>query len=368
MKLGTSLAIVLSLVRVLSAQPAAGVSLKVSEETVPAGGVAQMKVFLTEPKPIVRTGMLADYDQAFVGEFLGIAAADGLRGVADIGNGRLRVELGGALASGLDPDYPLLTVTFRMKPYVPEGATMAFGLDLGQSFWLNPAGQPYPKEAKPGAVTIGGTMYIGNVIPGGGMLMPGGAFRVIGQGFAPGMRVRAEGAVLQTVAPSEFVLTVKRRIQLTGERIVAELPNKERQTYFSYLRGTVRARTMNPALETLHPVFPTGAATAELAPLRPSSAMVEAVGIQNPADTAAEVKLEVINVLGQPLMTADVTLASREAMFLSAEEIFGAALPPQAFALVARSAGPFQLTIAEVSTTGPEIRVPAVVTLRGASF
>ncbi len=47
-----------------------GLWLKVSDEAAPAGGVAQIQITLTEPKPIIRTRMLLEFDESVVEEFL----------------------------------------------------------------------------------------------------------------------------------------------------------------------------------------------------------------------------------------------------------------------------------------------------------
>ena len=161
MKSSLALSLILITAAAAFGQPDPGVSLSVSTEVVPAGGVAQVKVFLTEPKPIVRTGMVADFEESFFGDFPGIAAGGGLTGVARIRNGRLRVELSTLTPTGLDSDYPILTIAVATRPHLPHGATMPVNLDLGQSSWLNPAGRPYLKEAKPGSVAIGA----GKVLP-----------------------------------------------------------------------------------------------------------------------------------------------------------------------------------------------------------
>ena len=82
-----------------------GVSIAISNEIAPAGAVTQVKIKLTEPKPIIRTGMKASFDESFFDEFLGLAAAGGLTGVGVIDGGHLRLELStftpGGTGSGL---------------------------------------------------------------------------------------------------------------------------------------------------------------------------------------------------------------------------------------------------------------------------
>ena len=99
---------------------APGVSLAVSDEIVPAGGVAQIKVFLTEPKPIIRTGMVMDLNATFIDEVLGISAAGGATGVAQYSNGRLRIEVRSLSPAPVSSDYPIVTIAIRL-PALPPG-------------------------------------------------------------------------------------------------------------------------------------------------------------------------------------------------------------------------------------------------------
>src|SRR5690348_1625082 len=51
----------------------AGVELTIPDETVPPGGMLQLKVQITEPKPILKGGQKARYVAPFLGAVQGIA-------------------------------------------------------------------------------------------------------------------------------------------------------------------------------------------------------------------------------------------------------------------------------------------------------
>ena len=96
------------------------IGLRVSEETVPAGSVAQIKVSVTEPKPIIHGEMAMGMDFSF--DLLGIAlySSQGtVSGIAYRKPGGLQVRFTDPSATmGMEPDYPVLTLAVR----VPEGA------------------------------------------------------------------------------------------------------------------------------------------------------------------------------------------------------------------------------------------------------
>src|SRR3954468_11471438 len=59
---------------VLAAEPPfAGVELSIPDETVPPGGMLQLKVQITEPKPISKGGQRARFNANFLGTTQGIA-------------------------------------------------------------------------------------------------------------------------------------------------------------------------------------------------------------------------------------------------------------------------------------------------------
>jgi hypothetical protein len=91
---------------------APGLSLKIPDETVPPGGLAQVKLFITEPKPI-STGIVP-IDVNGVGTVAGIAVTSPERdtvGVALISGSRVSVSVVSSTATfGTDPDYPVLTI------------------------------------------------------------------------------------------------------------------------------------------------------------------------------------------------------------------------------------------------------------------
>lgn len=343
-----------------------GVSMRVSTETVPAGGVAQVKVSMTEPKPIVRTSLMESFEDSYFDSFLGIAGGGGLAGVAQLRRGGLRLELSAASALLLDSDYPILTLAVKTRETLAEGRSTPVALDLSRSNWISPEGFAYEEEAKPGAVITGGTFYVSDVLPGGGTIPARRQFRVLGSGFREGMKVRAEGAKLVSITTNEVVMEAMVPMRLDGLRIRVE-QGKDRKEYFSYLRGKRVNESAHAALRDMTPVFSANAAHMALAPVT-SNGAVNAIGVQNPAGDAIEVVFTAESLFGATLQQAALHLGAREYVFRTVEEIFGSGMPVGTVALRATSRGAFQLIAAQVSADGEEIAVPAVITVVSAEY
>src|SRR5947209_20361510 len=92
-------------------------TLRVSNETAPPGGMAQVKVLLTSPKPITTGSMDFDMSSLAFDSIDGIALfspTGDVAGAAVISGGRLNVQFtspNGTL--GTATDYPLLTAAVR---------------------------------------------------------------------------------------------------------------------------------------------------------------------------------------------------------------------------------------------------------------
>lgn len=362
----SAVAAVMSLCAGAQVKPA--LSVAVSKETVPAGGIAQVKVSITEPKPILRATMSSGLDEVFFPEILGIAAGAGMTGAARRDGGVLRVSLTTATAADSLRDYPILTVAVRTAATLPAGSNMPVAIDLGASFWTNLLGQPYDGEVKAGGVTIGGASFIGDVKPGGGLVKAGQTFTVLGGGFAPGMKVKVEQAKLDAVSSNEFRMKATADLKLDGARIRIELPNRESQTYFSYPRATTKTLSADPALAGIVPVFSSEASLEAFTPLSTAAGVVNALGLHNPGDAALEITLDALNLGGVSLLTTTRTLAAGEETLLSAEEFFGAPLPPGAITVRVRPAGPARVSAAQVDKATADIQAVAVITTRTAAY
>ena len=340
-----------------------GVSIALTNEVVPAGSIAQVKVMLTEPKPIIRTGMKASFDESFFDEFLGLAAGGGLHGVGIVNGGKLRLELTNLTPDALQAGYPLVTIAVKTKPGLPLGYKVPVSLDMSFSNWIDTSGVAYTSEMKPGSVAIGGTQFIGNVIPGGGTIPAGATFKAIGGGFTKNESARVEGARLRSVSGTEMLFEVKAPLKLDGLRIVAQNGFKDQTTYYAYPRGIKTAPSTNPALNGVVPIFPITANLKAQAGLGGDPNTVLGVGLQNPTSTDTSVELHIVDVLGRNLSEAKVTVKAGEVLLRSFEELSGAPNPVGAFAITAEAKSTFQLVVAEFTPSTGAVQIRPVVSV-----
>src|SRR4051794_17646892 len=88
-----------------------GVELSIPDETVPPGGMLQLKVQITEPKPISKGGQRARFNANFLGTTQGIALfspSGDAAGTALLSPGAAQFSLNSPLSSmGTNVDYPI---------------------------------------------------------------------------------------------------------------------------------------------------------------------------------------------------------------------------------------------------------------------
>src|SRR5712672_832797 len=172
----------------------AGVELRIPDETVPPGGMLQIKVQVTEPKPISKGGQRAQFSASFLAPVQGIALfspSGDASGTAVLSRGAAHFSLSSPLSSmGNAIDYPVLTIAIPVKPTATPGQTATLALDPSFSRWVKPNGQDYPVLLTNGTLTVGGTLSISNVVPGGGVVPAGTKIAITGMGFPPDFKIQ----------------------------------------------------------------------------------------------------------------------------------------------------------------------------------
>jgi hypothetical protein len=146
-------------------------TIKVSRETAPPGGMAQMKVLMTSPMPITSGGTRMDMSSVDFASIDGIAlfnAAGDVVGAAVVDGGKVNMQFVSPKGSfGTTLDYPIMTVALRLKSTAQRGQAFPVSLDPSASLWRDLLGRPIAMELKPGSITVGGSISITNVLPGG---------------------------------------------------------------------------------------------------------------------------------------------------------------------------------------------------------
>jgi hypothetical protein len=325
------------------------VTVKISNEVVPAGGMAQVKVLLTSPQPI--TGGGVKFDGALsLADGISLSSTTGDVFGAALQNGsQIDVRFTSPKGTfGTEADYPLMTFTFGVDPAATPGQTTP--ADVGSSsLWQTLIGSQAPVEIKPGSVTVGGSISVTDVIPGGGTLPAGATFSILGTGFTPRTKVHINPLVMSSatyVSPTEIQVTLLDGGTLDGTEIRLKNPDGSLVYYYSYLRGVKAGVSTHPLIARAVPIFSTKTSVSAVLPpmILPQFNSPYAVGValQNPGPDAADVTLELVSAPGPPVSTATITLAPRARISRELSEWFTGAIPAGASVRV-RSTNPIQV-------------------------
>ena len=311
--------------------PFAGVSVKVADATVLPGGIYQYQLLLTEPKPIGNSTTRPSVPGP-TGPVRGVAINDASGqavGIALINGTNITVS---AKAPNLPPtfgtdiSYPLFTMTMPVNSTATPGSSFPVNLDANSSLFQDANGQNYLQEIVGGTVTIGGTLSINDVIPGGGLLPDRSTLRILGQGFTSNTRITIEGTtVFFTPADTTFVsaneIDVKlcngtvdpaattcpntgASFQLDGERVRAIDKNtNETIQYFTYARTDDESGASATTLVTqVHPMFSRQTYSAGSITWLSDSTHFTGMSVQNTSALDATFKVELLdagnNVVG----------------------------------------------------------------------
>jgi hypothetical protein len=332
-----SFALLLTPSCLLAADPApfAGVELRIADETVPPGGMLQLKVEITEPKPILKGGQRARYQAQFLGPVQGIALFSpkgDASGTAVLSKGAAHVSLSSPRVDlGNNADYPILTIAMPVKATAIRGKTASLVLDPSFSQWVDPNGQDYPVLLANGLLTVGGTLSISNILPGGGVVPSGTTIRILGMGFQPDTKVQVNEATLATskyVSSNEIDVTLATSVNMTSRRIrVVDPSTGERVEYFSYQRTTSAGKSQHPLIAATEALF--AQSTWTLAYFKPvlSGSRFSGLALQNQAATASKVRLQLFASNGTLLATRNQSLLANKRMTRDVAEFFTGVVP-----------------------------------------
>ena len=338
---------------VLSASVFTGVSLTVSREVAPPGGIVQIKVSVTEPRPI-STGSVglafADFDG-----FAGIAVnspGNDTFGVAQANGSSLQFTVLSTTGSfGTDPDYPILTVAARVPIAAPLGTVIPVSLAGSSIRFTSPTGDVYPTQLKAGAVTVEYGISIDDVRPGSADLDAGSVVTIVGRGFNPATKVRFNHALLssvQYVDPTHMQVVLASPARMHGMQIRAENKDGSKTTYFSYQRTSRQGTTASAALQNAVPLFPLRLTTLAVVDLQ---GVPRGIAVQNIDNAIAPVALDLLSPEGRVLATTRIDVASNRYVVEEVSELFGVAYQASAQVRV-RSVVPVQVMGIQVDASG----------------
>jgi hypothetical protein len=319
--------------------PTGGLLMSVGSATVPTGGIFQYQLLLTEPKPIGNSSTRPTIPTGPTGPVRGVAVNDASGqavGIAVINGGDISISVNSPNASlGTDVDYPLLVLTM---PVTGTSGSFPVALDPSSTFFIG--GTQYSiQENTPGTLTIGGTLSITDVIPGGGTMKPGDTIRILGMGFDASTKINMNNVntLTQTlVSTTEIDVTIgtlcvpesnpcapASSLPLDGDRIRATNAN-EKSEYFSYDRtDDAPGNSSNGLVNLVHPMFSQQLLHTGTFPFKAGGTQFTGIALQNTDFSLdATVKIEVLDGGGNSLANSTQLLPARTKMVRDIADLF----------------------------------------------
>jgi hypothetical protein len=307
--------------------------LRIPDESAPPGGVAQMKFMMTEPTPI-SSGSLSlatPQDTSVEGIHLFNPVGD-VNGVAVI-NGQ-QVNILYFTSNGTQgSDSPIMTLALQIPTNAAIGTATQFGLDPSSTWNLGRLGVATMRPIPPANVTIGGSISITNVVPGGGLLPTGTVVSVQGYGFQRNTRIQLsniKASSIAVVSPQEIRIVLAAPTDMTGKQIQVVNPDGSQDTYFSYLRGAPFGRSNRSLLISALPLFSslTHSQAVFAAASFSSAQQFSGVAVQNQNLAPAIVTFTLFSSSNASLGSSTVVLPSGSFIMRESSELAGGVAPP----------------------------------------
>jgi len=373
-----------------------GLSLRVNDEAAPPGSVIQIKVDVTEPKPIstgrgkirvrgVRLGTIAVEAERTSGLTINgiVLMNDGqdTYGVATIDGDELTFDvISPSSAFGTPADMPILVISATMPS---SGSSFVLGID--PSGFRDPSGAVYPYEIKDGVLTVSsGAISISDVTPGGGVVPAGGVVRITGTNFTPGTRLDLNEVAIaeqRFVSSSRIDVVLAQPARMHGMRLRArnEGKNGEEKSeaeFYAYPRTTAIGATNDAIFSKTVPLFasmtytdakvnlPKRASSRKHRAVRPSRGTGSGTSragfaLQNLSTSTASVSVELLDSRGFPYAVNTVSIGPDRHLVREIAEVFG--IVPAPSALRIRSSVPVQVLGLTVDpSTGSAAALPPV--------
>src|SRR5579862_608817 len=219
---------------------AANLTLQVSSKTAPPGGWTQITISAATPALIASGRIVVNFDPTVFGPIANVAvfsAAGDAEGVAVVAGQSMNVTFNAASAGiGQLPGLPVLTVTVPVLASAVTGTVRAITIDPSQGPWTDENGNAYTVTATSGSLTVGGSLSVENVSPGGGLQATGALMHIFGTGFSPATTVSIAGVSLSSneyVGPNEVDVTLGGAADLTGKQVTLTNPDGSQVEFFS---------------------------------------------------------------------------------------------------------------------------------------
>jgi hypothetical protein len=265
-----------------------------------------------------------------------------VNGVAMLNGAELHVDY--ITSSGTSgTDYPIMTIALPIRKQAPVGQQINFSLDPSSTWILGLLGKATLKPIPPAVVTVGGSISIFNVVPGGGTLAAGSVVSIRGMGFQTKTQIQLNSIKansIRVVSPQEIQFTLEESTNMTGQKIQVVNPDGSQDTYFTYLRGTRLGQSDRALLNGAMPIFSSLLHSAALfAPMAPpSSTQFTGIAMQNPGPAAANVTVGLYSSAGTQLGSMVVALPAGNWIMKEIAELTGVAPAAGDYARLSSSA------------------------------
>ncbi len=298
-----------------SAQPGPGISLTILNERQPPGGMLEMKVVLTEPEPIIIGGIALEFEPGPLGSVEGAALfspSGDVSGAALINGNLIYISFNAPQGSfGTVRDLPIAAVAIPVRADARLGDQSRLTIDPNASWWVDPFGDPYAQEVRPGLLTVGGNLSITDVVPGSAVVPANSLVTVMGMGFQPGARIQIEGAdVVSTrfVSSTRLEGIVAQDTQMHGKRVRVRNPDQTIATYYSFFRSVPQGESSRRLLAQTVPIFALAVfSEAYFNPIA-GTGQFAALAFQTPGAESADIAIEAYSAAGDFIGSTNFTL------------------------------------------------------------
>lgn len=362
--------------------PGGGLSMAVASATVPTGGIFQYQLLLTEPKPIGNSSTRPTIPTGPTGPVRGVAVNDSTGqavGIAVISGGQISVSIDSPnSALGTDVDYPLFVLTM---PVTATSGKFTVAMDPSSTFFLG-NNQYSILENSSGTLTIGGTVSITDVVPGGGPIKVGDTLKILGLNFDGNTKIQINNATIGAttlISNKEIDVTISGlckpesdpcspvdSLALDGDRIRAtNTANNDQSEYFSYDRtDDAPGNSGNALVNLVHPMFSQQLLNTGTFPFKAGGTQFTGIAVQNTDFSVdATVKIEVLDAGGNSLANSTRLIPAHSKMVRDIADLF--AIPAGAVTVRATVlTGPTQgvKMLGMLGDTSNNSAVPVVVT------
>jgi len=297
-----------------------------------------MKVLVTEPSPVSSGGPRLDVfsDASIIGIQLFNPSGD-VSGVAMLGSSIPSISYISSTGTQ-GSDYPIMTVALQLPSNLSIGTKLPFNLDPSSTWTLGLLGTASMKPIAPATITVGGSISITDVVPGGGLQLTGTVISVRGIGFQSGTQVQLSNiktSSISVVSPQEIQMVIAEPTQMNGKKIQVTNPDGSSDTYFSYMRGVPLGHSNQSLLASALPIFSsTTYSEAVFSSGDLSTSEFSGVAVQNPNLTPATITFTLFSSSNIAVGNSTLVVPSGNRIMRETSELTGAEPQPGSYLVV----------------------------------